>query len=111
GCVPPAHAVAAPPAALNGTSANVTGHGHRGRDFLDDLRRVAAERTGYPPEMLDLDAGIEADLGIDSIKRVEILTALQHLSGSAEQANIQGLLPQLTSASSLREIAAILKEA
>ena len=30
-------------------------------------------------EMLDLDAGIESDLGIDSIKRVEILTALQKL--------------------------------
>jgi len=47
--------------------------------FIENLRRVAAERTGYPPEMLDLDAGIEADLGIDSIKRVEILTALQKL--------------------------------
>ena len=28
-------------------------------------------------EMLDLDMGLESDLGIDSIKRVEILSALQ----------------------------------
>ena len=49
------------------------------RSFIEDLRRIAAERTGYPPEMLDLDAGIESDLGIDSIKRVEILTAMQKL--------------------------------
>lgn len=34
---------------------------------------IASERTGYPPELLGLDQDIEADLGIDSIKRVEIL--------------------------------------
>ena len=39
-----------------------------------------SERTGYEADMLDLDAGIESDLGIDSIKRVEILTALQQRS-------------------------------
>lgn len=36
-----------------------------------------SDRTGYPIEMLDLDQDIEADLGIDSIKRVEILGGLQ----------------------------------
>jgi acyl carrier protein len=43
----------------------------------DVLLAVVAEKTGYPPEMLDLDMGLDADLGIDSIKRVEILSALQ----------------------------------
>ncbi|SPM37832.1 beta-ketoacyl synthase, partial [Mycobacterium numidiamassiliense] len=33
--------------------------------------------TGYPVEMLDLSMALEADLGIDSIKRVEILSAVQ----------------------------------
>jgi acyl transferase domain-containing protein len=79
-----------------------------GRDFIADLRRIAAERTGYPPEMLDLDAGIEADLGIDSIKRVEILTGLQKLSTPAEQERMQGVMNQLTSARTLREIADVL---
>jgi acyl transferase domain-containing protein/NAD(P)-dependent dehydrogenase (short-subunit alcohol dehydrogenase family) len=37
------------------------------------LLKIASERTGYPPDMLGLDQDIEADLGIDSIKRVEIL--------------------------------------
>ncbi|HVS40220.1 MAG TPA: beta-ketoacyl synthase N-terminal-like domain-containing protein, partial [Gemmataceae bacterium] len=41
------------------------------------LVEVVAEKTGYPPEMLDLDMALDADLGIDSIKRVEILSALQ----------------------------------
>ena len=38
---------------------------------------VVAEKTGYPAEVLDLDMQLDADLGIDSIKRVEILSALQ----------------------------------
>ncbi|MHB1397277.1 MAG: SDR family NAD(P)-dependent oxidoreductase [Trichloromonadaceae bacterium] len=41
------------------------------------LLEVIAEKTGYPVEMLELDMGLDSDLGIDSIKRVEILSALQ----------------------------------
>jgi acyl transferase domain-containing protein/NAD(P)-dependent dehydrogenase (short-subunit alcohol dehydrogenase family) len=41
------------------------------------LLEVIAEKTGYPSEMLDLGMSLDADLGIDSIKRVEILSALQ----------------------------------
>ncbi|WP_136513264.1 type I polyketide synthase [Geomonas edaphica] len=47
------------------------------------LLAVIAEKTGYPVEMLELDMGMDSDLGIDSIKRVEILSALQErLPGS-----------------------------
>src|ERR1022692_1367119 len=96
--LPPAPVVAAPPAAP------------AQRSFVEDLRRIAAERTGYPPEMLDLDAGIESDLGIDSIKRVEILTALQKLGTPEQQQQVQGVLNKLTSARTLREIAGILEQ-
>ena len=41
------------------------------------MRTVVAEKTGYPPEMLELDMDLEAELGIDSIKQVEILSALR----------------------------------
>ncbi len=41
------------------------------------LLQIVADKTGYPAEMLELDMGLETDLGIDSIKRVEILSALQ----------------------------------
>jgi len=41
------------------------------------LMEVIAEKTGYPVDMLDLDMALDADLGIDSIKRVEILSAMQ----------------------------------
>ncbi|MFO0659220.1 MAG: phosphopantetheine-binding protein [Polyangiaceae bacterium] len=38
---------------------------------------IVAEKTGYPAEMLGADMELEADLGIDSIKRVEILAAMR----------------------------------
>jgi acyl carrier protein len=41
------------------------------------LVQIVSDKTGYPVEMLELDMDMEADLGIDSIKRVEILGALQ----------------------------------
>ncbi|MBN1866329.1 acyltransferase domain-containing protein, partial [Candidatus Sumerlaeota bacterium] len=40
------------------------------------LREVIAEKTGYPAEMLEPHMTLDSDLGIDSIKRVEILSAL-----------------------------------
>ena len=46
-------------------------------DLGDALLAIVSDKTGYPAEMLDLDMDMEADLGIDSIKRVEILGALQ----------------------------------
>jgi acyl transferase domain-containing protein/NAD(P)-dependent dehydrogenase (short-subunit alcohol dehydrogenase family) len=39
-----------------------------------ELLKVVNERTGYPEDMLGLDVDIEAELGIDSIKRIEILS-------------------------------------
>src|SRR5713101_4982061 len=41
------------------------------------LLEVVAEKTGYPAEMLDWEMELDSDLGIDSIKRVEIFSALQ----------------------------------
>ncbi len=38
---------------------------------------VVADKTGYPADMLDASMDLEGDLGIDSIKRVEILAAVQ----------------------------------
>ncbi|MDH5393463.1 MAG: SDR family NAD(P)-dependent oxidoreductase [Gammaproteobacteria bacterium] len=46
-------------------------------DFRPLLLEIVAEKTGYPEEMLELDLDMESGLGIDSIKRVEILSALQ----------------------------------
>ena len=46
-------------------------------EFTKALLEVVSEKTGYITEMLELNMDMEADLGIDSIKRVEILNGLQ----------------------------------
>ncbi|MCD2104584.1 type I polyketide synthase [Rhodococcus erythropolis] len=47
----------------------------------DQLRKalleVVADKTGYPVEMVDPSMDLEADLGVDSIKRVQVLGAVQ----------------------------------
>ena len=57
-----------------------------GSDRISEiLLAVVADKTGYPVEMLNLDMGLDTDLGIDSIKRVEIMAALRaQLPGSPE---------------------------
>ena len=53
------------------------GKGELGRPALTDLLLgLVEDRTGYPRDMLGMDQSLEADLGIDSIKRVEIVGAL-----------------------------------
>src|SRR5262249_7281940 len=40
------------------------------------LLQIVSEKTGYPADILGLDLEMESGLGIDSIKRVEILSAM-----------------------------------
>ncbi len=60
------------------------------------LLEVVSEKTGYPTEMLDLDMDMEADLGIDSIKRVEILGAMQSRFPELPKADAAALSEQRT---------------
>ena len=48
-----------------------------GQDPGPVFMSIISEKTGYPTEMLELNMDLEADLGIDSIKRVEIMWSLQ----------------------------------
>lgn len=43
----------------------------------DTVRALIAEKTGYPEDMLEDDMDLEGELGVDSIKQVEILSALR----------------------------------
>jgi acyl transferase domain-containing protein len=45
-------------------------------DLTSLMLQIVAEKTGYPVDMLNLSMDLEGDLGIDSIKRVEILAAV-----------------------------------
>ncbi|MHC4455468.1 MAG: beta-ketoacyl synthase N-terminal-like domain-containing protein [Planctomycetota bacterium] len=48
------------------------------------LLKCMSDKTGYPEDMFTMDQNLEADLGIDSIKKVEILGALSKHLGSLE---------------------------
>ena len=51
-------------------------------DQITDLVfEVVSEKTGYPVSMLNLDTDLEADLSIDSIKKMEIVSELGHRFG------------------------------
>lgn len=61
---------------------------------IDDIKTLlletVSEKTGYPADMLGLDLDLEADLSIDSIKRMEIIGSLReklNISGSIEDAD------------------------
>ncbi|MFD9481043.1 SDR family NAD(P)-dependent oxidoreductase [Streptomyces nojiriensis] len=45
-------------------------------EVMDLVLEIVHTRTGYPRDMLDPELDLEADLSIDSIKRVEIIGAL-----------------------------------
>ncbi len=76
---------------MGGSTAPAGDNGHGGPSSLAggpssltsslDLRGlmldVVSEKTGYPVDMIDLDMDLEADLGVDSIKRVEILSTMR----------------------------------
>ncbi len=51
-------------------------------DPLQLVLSIVGERTGYPIETLGVDLDLEADLGIDSIKRIEIVGVLAQRLGS-----------------------------
>ncbi|MFP5305252.1 MAG: phosphopantetheine-binding protein, partial [Gammaproteobacteria bacterium] len=73
-------------------------------DFKSVLLGLVAERTGYPEDMLGLDADLEADLGIDSIKRVEILGAFQKALPADIGSRVQAGMERFTRAKTLNAI-------
>lgn len=68
------------------------------------LLDIVSQRTGYPPEMLDPSLDLEADLGIDSIKRVEILNSFRKLLPQSTQDRLEGSLEQLAGTKTLQGI-------
>ncbi|QTA83492.1 Polyketide-type polyunsaturated fatty acid synthase [Desulfonema limicola] len=66
------------------------------KTLTEAMLNVVAEKTGYPAEMLELDMDMEADLGIDSIKRVEILAAVMEQFPELPEVNPDELAPLKT---------------
>ncbi|MBV8228641.1 MAG: acyltransferase domain-containing protein, partial [Planctomycetaceae bacterium] len=95
---PPARVEPAPPKPVSAPE-------RLGREELAArLLAIVRERTGYPAEMLRLDLDLEADLGIDSIKRVEILGSLREALPSSAFGSDSEMMDQLSRARTLGAI-------
>lgn len=71
------------------------------------LVNFVCEQTGYPPELVGLDSDLEAELGIDSIKKAQLLGELRsHFPIEAEAGHLS-----LDDFPTLRHIAAFIRRA
>lgn len=75
------------------------------------LVEAVSEKTGYPTDMLGLDMDLEADLSIDSIKRMEIIGALRDkLVFPQNLEATEGVLEKMTVIKTLNELTAWIEE-
>lgn len=72
--------------------------------LIASLIEIVSERTGYPTEMLDPALDLEADLGIDSIKRVEILNTFRKLLPESVQHSLEDGIERLAGVKTLQGI-------
>ena len=66
-----------------------------GSDGFDPVRaiiRIISEKTGYPEEMVDAEMNLESDLGIDSIKRIEVFSELNNqVPGGLDKDDVEAI--------------------
>jgi acyl transferase domain-containing protein/acyl carrier protein/NADP-dependent 3-hydroxy acid dehydrogenase YdfG len=55
----------------------------------EQVLKIIAEKTGYPPDMLDLDLDLEADLGIDTVKQAEMFASIREAYDIPRDDNLQ----------------------
>ncbi|MGO9651565.1 type I polyketide synthase, partial [Mycobacterium sp.] len=60
-----------------------------GDDVTDTVVGVVSRLTGYPPELLDVDLDLEADLGVDTVKQAEIFAAIREHFGVARDDTVK----------------------
>jgi acyl transferase domain-containing protein/NAD(P)H-dependent flavin oxidoreductase YrpB (nitropropane dioxygenase family)/short-subunit dehydrogenase len=72
--------------------------------FKAELLEAVSQRTGYPTDMLDLDAHMEADLGIDSIKRIEIFSGLTSRYNLLGERDEESVIEELSGYKTLNDI-------
>lgn len=79
-------------------------------DITATLLQLVAERTGYPPHTIGLDLDIEAELGIDSIKRIEILSGLTEYLPTTLAVGLEEGLEELAQQKTIRQVVAWLEQ-
>jgi acyl transferase domain-containing protein len=74
---------------------------------LEQLRELYASTLGYPPEAITADADLEADLGIDSLKRAEMLVKVNAHFGLPPSADTSQFATHQTLADLAEMVAAV----
>jgi len=72
--------------------------------LMKELLRITSERTGYPEEILNPEMNLETELGIDSIKRVEILGKFLGSIFESNKDRIASEVDNLSGVKTLRDI-------
>ncbi len=60
-----------------------------GDPITEAVVSTVSELTGYPPELLDLDLDLEADLGVDTVKQAEVFAAVRTRFGIERDENLR----------------------
>ena len=58
-------------------------------EVLADVTRSWRRRRVIPPELLDPELDLEADLGVDTVKQAEVFTAVREHYGVERDENLQ----------------------
>ncbi len=53
------------------------------------ILQLVVEKTGYPPDMLDLELDLEADLGVDTVKQAEMFAAIREIYDIPRDPNLK----------------------
>ncbi len=76
--------------------------------ITQEILTLLSERTGYPTEMIGLDQDLEGELGVDSIKRIEVLDQIIQILPSHWEEQLQAQISNLMRIKSIREIVALI---
>jgi acyl transferase domain-containing protein len=58
-------------------------------EATEAIVEIVSGLTGYPPDLLDPDLDLEADLGIDTVKQAEVFAAVRERFGVARDDNLR----------------------
>jgi acyl transferase domain-containing protein/acyl carrier protein/NAD(P)-dependent dehydrogenase (short-subunit alcohol dehydrogenase family) len=81
-------APAAPPVAVAQSASTPPRAAAQSDAVRERVLAIVAQQTGYPPDMLDLDLDLEADLGIDTVKQAEMFAAIREAYGIERDENL-----------------------
>lgn len=88
----------------NGIEISKSDSGIDAESLITSLLEIVSDRTGYPSDMLEPALDLEADLGIDSIKRIEIFNSFRKLLPEMVQQELEGNLEELAGLKTLESI-------